>query len=130
MPLYSLFIFYIWRFLVFVSIFVIIHYLRGLDIGITAQNYIYFALPFLIWAEFGIRTILKNEDKIIFFDKLRITPFVVTAVGIINFFFVDILAGCIWGIKLPWLINTAFAILFLHGKWGTFALAVSSVNID
>jgi hypothetical protein len=116
---------FFWRLLVFVCIFVIIHYLRGLDIGITGENYKYWALPFLIWAEFGIRMLLKNEQKMIRLVEMRKTPFGVIAITFINFLLVDVLTPLVFGKVFPWLIGLAFAILLVHGQWVAFAMAAS-----
>lgn len=123
MTLWWLYISFFWRLLVFICIFFIVHYLRRLDVGITVENYIYWALPFILWAEFGIKILLKNEKKIERLCVMRKTPFVVTAVNIINFFFVNLLTPLVFGVAVPLSINAAFAVLLFHGEWGTFAMA-------
>lgn len=93
--------------------------------GITAENYIYWAFPFILWAEFGIRMLLKNEKKIEHLCSIRKTPFVVTAVAIINFIFVNLLTPLVLGVTVPSIINAAFVVLLFHGEFGTFALAAT-----
>lgn len=122
MTLWRLYISIFWRLLVFVCIFIIVHYLRRLDVGITVENYIYWAFPFILWAEFGIRILLKNENKIEHLCSVRKTPFVVTVVAITNFIFVNLLTPLVFGVTVPLIINAAFAVLFFHGELGTFAM--------